>query len=85
MVAAAGIRILSEADFRSNDHNLFIVAVSLASGLIPTLSPSLFQHLPAWTTPITHTGVVLGSIVAFLLNLFFNGTAPQLPLRESQS
>ncbi len=85
MVAAAGIRILSDVDFRSNEHNLFIVAVSLASGLIPTLSPSLFQHLPAWTAPITHTGVVLGSIVAFLLNLFFNGAAPQLPIAESHN
>jgi xanthine permease len=74
IVAAAGIRILSQVDFRARQHDLFIVAVSIASGLIPTLSPSLFQYLPAWTAPITHSGVVLGSIVAFLLNLFFNGT-----------
>jgi xanthine/uracil permease len=61
-------------------RDLFIVAVSVACGLIPTLSPSLLQHLPAWISPITHTGVVLGSIVAFLLNLFFNGTtAQQIP------
>ena len=77
MVAANGIRILSTVDFRARPNDLFIVAVSIASGLIPTLSPSLFQHLPAWISPITHTGVVLGSIVAFLLNLFFNGTTPQ--------
>ena len=73
MVAANGIRTLSSVDFRARPNDLFIVAVSLASGLIPTLSPSLFQHLPGWIFPITHTGVVLGSIVAFLLNLFFNG------------
>jgi hypothetical protein len=71
------IRILSTVDFRARPNHLFIVAVSVASGLIPTLSPSLFQHLPAWISPITHTGVVLGSIVAFLLNLFFNGTTAQ--------
>ena len=79
VVAAAGIRILSEVDFRARPHDLFIVAVSIACGLIPTLSPSLFQYLPAWTAPITHTGVVLGSIVAFLLNLFFNGTGARQP------
>jgi xanthine permease len=77
MVAANGIRILSTIDFRARPNDLFIVAVSVASGLIPTLSPSLFQHLPAWIYPITHTGVVLGSIIAFLLNLFFNGTTAQ--------
>jgi NCS2 family nucleobase:cation symporter-2 len=80
MVAANGIRILSTVDFSARPNDLFIVAVSVASGLIPTLSPSLFQHLPAWISPITHTGVVLGSIVAFLLNLFFNGaTAHKMP------
>jgi NCS2 family nucleobase:cation symporter-2 len=80
MVAANGIRILSTVDFSARPNDLFIVAVSVAAGLIPTLSPSLFQHLPDWISPITHTGVVLGSIVAFLLNLFFNGaTAPKLP------
>jgi NCS2 family nucleobase:cation symporter-2 len=77
MVAANGIRILSTVDFSARPNDLFIVAVSVASGLIPTLSPSLFQHLPAGISPITHTGVVLGSIVAFLLNLFFNGTTVQ--------
>src|ERR1700730_641180 len=77
MVAANGICILSTADFRARPNDLFIVAVSVASGLIPTLSPSLFQHLPAWISPITQSGVVLGSIVAFLLNLFFNGTTAQ--------
>ena len=77
MVAANGIRTLSSVDFRARPNDLFIVAVSLASGLIPTLSPSLFQHLPGWISPITHTGIVLGSIVAFLLNLFFNGITAQ--------
>jgi len=77
MVAANGIRILSTVDFRARPNDLFIVAVSVAFGLIPTLSPSLLQHLPARISPITHSGVVLGSIVAFLLNLFFNGTTAE--------
>jgi uric acid transporter len=76
MVAATGMRILSEIDFRSRQHDLLIIAISIASGLIPTLSPSLLQHLPGWISPFTHSGVVLGTVVAVLLNLFFHGTSP---------
>jgi len=73
MVAATGIRILGSCDFNRNRHNLFIVAISIGFGMIPTLSPTLFQYLPKWTDPFTHSGIVLGTIVAVSLNLFFNG------------
>jgi NCS2 family nucleobase:cation symporter-2 len=73
MVAASGIRILGSCDFTRNRHNLFIVAISIGFGMIPTLSPTLFQYLPKWTHPFTHSGIVLGTIVAVVLNLFFNG------------
>ncbi|GAA7754879.1 MAG: purine permease [Burkholderiaceae bacterium] len=73
MVAATGIRILGSCDFNRNRHNLFIVAISIGFGMIPTLSPTLFQYLPKWTDPFTHSGIVLGTIVAVALNLFFNG------------
>lgn len=73
MVAASGIRILGSCDFTRNRHNLFIVAISIGFGMIPTLSPTLFQYLPKWTDPFTHSGIVLGTIVAVVLNLFFNG------------
>ncbi len=72
MVAAAGVRILSGVDYRSNRHNMFIVASALGFGMIPTLSPRFFQHLPDWTSPITGSGVVLGTLVAILLNLLLN-------------
>lgn len=73
MVAASGIRILGSCDFTRNRHNLFTVAISIGFGMIPTLSPTLFQYLPKWTDPFTHSGIVLGTIVAVVLNLFFNG------------
>ncbi|CAG9173700.1 nucleobase:cation symporter-2 family protein [Cupriavidus respiraculi] len=73
MVAATGIRILGSCDFNRNRHNLFIVAISIGAGMIPTLAPTFFQYLPAWTTPFTHSGIVLGTIVAVALNLFYNG------------
>ena len=72
MVAAAGVRILSSVDYQGNRHNMFIVASSLGFGMIPTLSPRFFQHLPEWTSPITDSGVVLGTLVAVLLNLLLN-------------
>ena len=71
-VAAAGVRILSGVDYQGNRHNMFIVASSLGFGMIPTLSPRFFQHLPDWTSPITGSGVVLGTLVAVLLNLLLN-------------
>lgn len=68
MVAATGIRILSAVNFHA-ERNLFIVASSLGFGMIPTLAPHFFDHLPAWTSPITNSGVVMGTIVAVALNL----------------
>ncbi|MFJ1257460.1 nucleobase:cation symporter-2 family protein [Cupriavidus sp. CuC1] len=73
MVAATGIRILGSCDFNRNRFNLFIVAISIGFGMIPTLAPTLFQYLPKWTDPFTHSGIVLGTIVAVVLNVFFNG------------
>lgn len=73
MVASTGVRILSAVDFQNNQQNLLIVASSIGFGMIPTLSPEFFQHLPAWAAPITHSGVVLGTTVAVILNFFFNG------------
>ncbi|WP_423196483.1 NCS2 family nucleobase:cation symporter-2 [Cupriavidus sp. H19C3] len=84
MVAATGIRILSSCDFNRNRHNLFIVAISIGFGMIPTLAPTLFQYLPKWTDPFTHSGIVLGTIVAVALNLFYNGMqSPEEAMRNA--
>ena len=73
MVAATGVRILGSIDYARNRHALTVIAISIGLGLIPTLSPQFFQHLPAWTHPITHSGIVLGTCAAVLLNLFYHG------------
>lgn len=73
MVAATGVRILGSVDYERNRHALFVIAISIGLGLIPTLSPNFFQHLPAWTHPVTHSGIVLGTLAAVLINLFYNG------------
>ncbi len=73
MVAATGVRVLGSIDYERNRHALYVIAIAIGLGLIPTLSPNFFQHFPAWTHPITHSGIVLGSLAAVLLNLFYNG------------
>ncbi len=76
MVAATGIRILADVDFKGNRFNLYVVALSLGFGLIPLVAPEFFAKLikavPA-LGPILHSGILLTAFVAVLLNLFFNG------------
>ncbi len=76
MVAATGIRILSDVDFKDNKFNLYIVALSVGFGLIPLVAPDFFKktltYVPA-LGPILHSGILLTAFVAVLLNLYFNG------------
>ena len=73
MVTATGIRILADVDYKSNRHNLFIVAISIGFGMIPLVAPNFFQHMPKALSPLLHSGILLAGIVAVLLNLYFNG------------
>ncbi|WJF89707.1 nucleobase:cation symporter-2 family protein [Paraburkholderia bonniea] len=73
MVAANGIKVLSKVDFVKNQHNLFIVAVSVGLGLVPVVAPNFFSRLPDALSPILHSGILLASASAVVLNLVFNG------------
>jgi uric acid transporter len=73
MVAATGIRILSGVDYKNNKNNLFIVAVAIGAGLIPLVAPAWTQHMPHALHPLLESGILLTSVIAVLLNLFFNG------------
>ena len=73
MVAATGIRILANVDFKGNKHNLFIVAVSLGLGMIPMIAPDFNQWLPHSLHTLIHSGILLAAVAAVLLNWFFNG------------
>ena len=75
MVAATGIRILAQVDFATRRHNLFIVAISLGFGMIPLIAENFFSALPVALKPLLDSGILLASIVAVLLNAFFNGLA----------
>ncbi len=76
MVAATGIRILSDVDYKTSRFNLYIVALAVGFGLIPLVAPTFFNKLVAAVPalgPILHSGILLTAIVAVLLNVFFNG------------
>src|SRR5947207_14718079 len=72
MAAATGIKILARVDY-SLRHNLLIVAVSIALGMIPLVAPTFFDQLPKWLGPIAHSCITLAAIAADGLNAFFNG------------
>ncbi|MBB3211224.1 NCS2 family nucleobase:cation symporter-2 [Herbaspirillum sp. Sphag1AN] len=74
MVAATGIKILSKVNFNTNSHNLFIVAVSIGAGMIPLVAPTFFAQMPSVLSTIFHSGILLASFMAVVLNLFFNGS-----------
>jgi NCS2 family nucleobase:cation symporter-2 len=73
MVVATGIRILGAVDYRTNRHNLFIVAISIGFGMIPLVAPAFFAKLPKELEPLLNSGIVLAAIAAVLLNAYFNG------------
>jgi uracil-xanthine permease len=73
MVAATGIRILSTVDYKGNRNNLYIVALSIGVGLIPLVAPRWSQQMPHAMHPLLESGILLTSIVAVVLNVFFSG------------
>ncbi|MGA8008594.1 MAG: nucleobase:cation symporter-2 family protein, partial [Thiomonas sp.] len=73
MVAATGIRILSEVDCKSDRNNLLIVALGIGFGMIPLVAPQFFMHFPAVLAPMLHSGILLTAVVTFVLNAYFNG------------
>ena len=77
MVLATGIRILSRVNYTTNRYNLYIVAISLGIGMIPVVSHQFFSQLPAAIQPLLHSGILLATVSAVILNYFFNGYKPE--------
>ena len=73
MVAATGVRILSGVDYKRNKNNLYIVAVSISAGMIPLVAPAWTQHMAHGLHPLLESGILLTTISAVVLNMFFNG------------
>ncbi|MEY4909564.1 MAG: hypothetical protein RL260_3282, partial [Pseudomonadota bacterium] len=74
MVAATGIRILSRVDFKGNAHNLYIVAIAIGFGLVPLVAPRWTQQMAHGLHPLLESGILLTSVAAVVLNLYFNGS-----------
>ena len=73
MVAATGIRILSGVDYKTNKNNLYIVAVAISAGMIPLVAPAWTQHMAHSLHPLLESGILLTTLTAVALNMFFNG------------
>ncbi|GAA4711288.1 nucleobase:cation symporter-2 family protein [Pedococcus ginsenosidimutans] len=70
-VAASGIRTLSKVDYDGN-LNIVLVATALGVGTIPIAVPAFYAEFPQWFATIFDSGISAASLVAVLLNLFFN-------------
>ncbi|MFD1710839.1 purine permease [Ottowia sp. GY511] len=73
MVATTGIRILGGVDYTHQRNNALIVAISIGMGMIPLVAPRYLQWMPHAIHPLIESGILLASMSAVLLNLFFNG------------
>jgi NCS2 family nucleobase:cation symporter-2 len=71
MVTAVGVQTLHKTSFDGN-HNLLIVAVSLAVGLLPAVQPAFYEHFPSDFQVIFGSSITSTVIVVFTLNLVFN-------------
>lgn len=76
MVLASGIRMFRTVDFRRVE-NLLVVAVAVGIGMGVSVTPALFAHLPQDASMFLEDGIVMGSVAAVLMNLFFNGVASE--------
>jgi uric acid transporter len=74
MVAATGVRILGGVDFR---NNLLIVAIAVGFGLILLVAPTFFHNFTPALKPILDSGIILTTIVAVILNAYYNGLGSQ--------
>ena len=81
-VAASGIRTLGKVNY-DNNANVVIVAVTLAFGLIPVVAGDFWDEFPDWFVTVFHSGISAASIVAAVLNVFFNVFKPGTPSNPS--
>ncbi len=70
MVAASGVRTLAQVSF--NNTNILVVAVAVGVGLLPTVSPDLYDRFPDWFQTIFHSGISAGALCAVVLNMLLN-------------
>jgi uric acid transporter len=77
MVAATGIKILATVDYVNQRNNVLITAISIGFGVIPIVSPNFFRIMPVDLKPIFGDAIIMTSIAAVLLNIYFNRTSTE--------
>jgi uric acid transporter len=85
VVVAAGVQTLAKVDFEGNRYNVLIVGFTIATALIPVMAPQVFKHMPDWTQPFLHSGVVLACLVSVVLNAVLNGAHEEEKVVETHS
>ncbi|MFB8273913.1 uracil-xanthine permease family protein [Nocardia colli] len=72
-IAIVGIDTLRKADL-ADRVNATIVATALGVGLLPVMAKDMFVHFPSSAQILLTSGITLGAVTAFTLNLLFNHT-----------
>ncbi|MFS1664255.1 nucleobase:cation symporter-2 family protein [Streptococcus sp. zg-JUN1979] len=72
MVSLQGMQILNTVDFKHNEHNFIIAAVSIAAG-VGFNGTNLFASLPTNAQMFLTNGIVIATVTSIILNLLFNG------------
>lgn len=71
-IAVVGIQILFQADL-SDQRNTLLVATSVGIGFLPTAFPQFAEQMPGRPLhALFESGLILGTLSAVLLNLFFH-------------
>ena len=72
--AAVGpMMAMTNVDFKTGRHNLYIVAIAIGAGMIPLVAPRWTQQMAHGLHPLLESGILLTAVAAVVLNLFFNG------------
>ena len=73
MVAGVGIRTLGRVEYDgTGNHNMIVVALALAVGMLPVMVPEIYHRFPNWFQIIAGGSISSAVITAFVLNIFFN-------------
>ena len=72
MIVTSGIEMLQKVNLKKQG-NVFVVAISIGAGLGVTFHPEVFSHAPDMVKMLLENGIVVGSIIAVILNLIMNG------------
>ncbi|WP_270737343.1 nucleobase:cation symporter-2 family protein [Streptococcus anginosus] len=70
-VSVQGMQMLARVDFEHNEHHFLIAAVSISAG-VGLNGSNLFNSLPTGLQMFFSNGIVMGSVIAIVLNLILN-------------